>query len=120
MKFAPLIFFLSFSLAVCAQTEKPDELMLSTTAPKDTWYYQGKKAALKEATMQLEYALTRPDSLSYLFVVDGQYLSLQKFKDYKTSILQQLRSLHFVKSIDSLMGYPSPGNRTLVLITTED
>ncbi|PHQ29958.1 hypothetical protein [Leeuwenhoekiella nanhaiensis] len=121
MKLILLIGFLTLPFTqISAQTEKPDELLLQTSAPKDTWNDFSKKTALKELKMQVEYALTRRDADYYVFMVDGQHLPLASFKDYKKSILDQAKNIHFVKSIDSIMGYPSPRNRTLVLITTQD
>ncbi|WP_290476451.1 MULTISPECIES: hypothetical protein [unclassified Leeuwenhoekiella] len=121
MKFVLLIGFMVLPFTVLvAQTERPDEIILETSDSKDTWNDFSKKTALKELKMHVEYALTRRDADHYVFVVDGQHLPLVTFNDYKKSILEQAKTIHFVKSIDSIMGYPSPGKRTLVLITTED
>jgi len=121
MKFTLLIGFIVLPFTVLiAQTERPDEIILETSDTKDTWNDFSKKTALKELKMQVEYALSRRDSDYYIFMVDGQHLPLTTFKDYKKSILEQAKTIHFVKSLDSIMGYPSPRKRTLVLITTED
>ena len=121
MKLVLFIIYMTFSLAsLNAQIQKPYELEFLTSDSKYTGYDQGKKAQIKEAKMQVDYVLTRHDSLHYIFIVDGKHLPLRVFKDYKEPIMQQARNIHFVKSIDSIMGYPSPRKRMLILITTQD
>jgi len=103
---------------VSAQFDAISNLPLQKN-PKYQWANESKKASIKESKMQVDFYLNQKDAENYIYIVDGQVLPVNDFKEYKESILKQARAINFVKRIDSVMGYPSHRNRMLILITTQ-
>ncbi|MFD2828025.1 hypothetical protein ACFSYG_16210 [Leeuwenhoekiella polynyae] len=83
------------------------------------WSDESKRASLKESKMQVEYFLEQKNSDQYIYIVDGQVLDTKVLQEFKASILKQAKAIHFVRSVDSIMGYPSKRKRMLVLINTD-
>jgi len=83
------------------------------------WSDESKRASIKESKMQIDFFLKQKDSDQYIYIVDGQVLEPQVLEEFKTSILNQAKAIHFVRSVDSIMGYPSNRKRMLILITTD-
>lgn len=87
--------------------------------PENHWVNENKRASIKESKMQVEFFLEQKDSHQYIYIVDGQVLEPQVLQEFKSSILEQAKAIHFVRSVDSIMGYPSKRKRMLILITTD-
>ncbi|WP_167598739.1 hypothetical protein [Leeuwenhoekiella sp. ZYFB001] len=117
-KIVAFLFCVFSTYAVSAQFDAISNLPLQKN-PKYQWANESKKASIKESKMQVDFYLNQKDAENYIYIVDGQVLPVNDFKEYKESILKQARAINFVKRIDSVMGYPSHRNRMLILITTQ-
>lgn len=119
-------FFKIVALLVCifsvteifAQNEGVNDLALNRN-PKNHWVDESKRASIKESKMQVDFFLNQKDSDYYIYIVDGQVLDTKVLQEFKASILKQAKAIHFVRSVDSVMGYPSKRKRMLILITTD-
>ena len=117
-KIVAFLFCVFSTYAVSAQFDAISNLPLQKN-PKYQWANESKKASIKESKMQVDFYLNQKDAENCIYIVDGQVLPVNDFKEYKESILKQARAINFVKRIDSVMGYPSHRRRMLILITTQ-
>ncbi|MEH6656902.1 hypothetical protein [Leeuwenhoekiella marinoflava] len=119
-------FFKIFALLLCtfSVTEifAQDDAISNIPLKQDhryQWSNESKRASIKESKMQVDFFLEQKDSHQYIYIVDGQVLEPQVLQEFKSSILEQAKAIHFVHSVDSIMGYPSKRKRMLILITTD-